>query len=73
MTSPARLQVLSKNLLRFVVTAWMVSSGLVITSTVARHPSCLRSSNSSGNSLAIDVGIHCMVQRASAAASLLAM
>jgi hypothetical protein len=73
MASPACLQTLSENFLRFVVTAWMVASGLVITFTAARHPFCLVSSRLTAHSPAIDVGIQCLIQRASVAASLLAM
>jgi hypothetical protein len=73
MTSPACLQTLSRNFLRFVVTAWMVASGLVITFTAARHPFCLVSSRATAHSPAIDVGTQCIIQRASVAASLLAM
>ena len=73
MTSPACLQTLSKNFLRFVVTAWMVASGLVITFTAARHPLCLVPSRATTNLPAINVGTQCLVQRASLAARLLAM
>jgi hypothetical protein len=73
MTSQACLQTLSKNFLRFVVTAWMVASGLVITFTAARHPFCLISPRAIAHSLVIDVGTRCIIQRASVAASLLAM
>jgi len=73
MTSSVCLQTLSKNFLRFVATAWMVASGLVVTFTTAKHPFCLESSRTTSSSPAIDVGTQCMIQRASVAASLLAM
>jgi len=73
MTYPACLQTLSKNLLRFVVTAWVVASGLVITFTAARRPFCLLSTRATATFPAIDVGTQRIFQRASVAASLLAM
>ena len=73
LTSPACLEVLSKNSIRFVATAWIVASGLVLAFTVARHPPCLMSARAKLYSPAIDVGTQCIVQRAGVAASLLAM
>ena len=73
MTSSASLEMISKNSIRFVATAWMVASGLVIAFTVARHPLCLASARSKLYSPAIDVGTQCIVQRAAVAASLMAV
>ena len=73
MTSSAFLEMISKNSIRFVATAWMVASGLVIAFTVARHPLCLASARAKLYSPAIDVGKQCIVQRAGVAASLMAM
>lgn len=64
---------LSKNSIRFVATAWMVASGLVIAFTVARHPLCPVSARAKLYSPVISVGTHCIVQRAGVAASLIAM
>jgi hypothetical protein len=71
--SPACLQTLAKNFLRFVVTAWMVASGLVITFTAARHPFRFLPSRATAKLPAINIGTQCIIQRASVAASLLAM
>ena len=73
MASPACLETLSKYSIRFVATAWMVSSGLVLAFTVVRHPLCLMSARARVYSSPIDVGAQCIVQRASVAASLIAM
>jgi hypothetical protein len=45
----------------------------VITFTAARHPFCLVPSRATTNLPAINIGTRCLVQRASVAASLLAM
>jgi hypothetical protein len=73
LTSSVFLEMLSKISVRFVATAWMAASGLVIAFTVARHPSCPVSERAKLHSPAIDVGTQCILQRAGVAASLMAM
>lgn len=62
----------AKGTLRVALTLWMGGCGTNITFTAARHPFCLVSGDSSG-ATGIDVGSACFLQRASVAASLLAL
>lgn len=65
------LQKISAYCLRFSVTTGLLTCGLAITFTMARHPQCVQSGQ--GATSPLDVGSRCILQRTTVAASLLAL
>ena len=64
------IQKMAMHLLRFSITAWLLTCAVAITFTMARRPHCTQTETTAST---LDFGSTCIVQRITVAASLVAL